>query len=40
MEEVEGEVSMVLDLENSDIMPQIARVNQVAVGTSGPVRAL
>lgn len=39
MEEVEGEVSMELDLENSDIVPQIARVNQVSVGTSGPVRA-
>ena len=38
MEEVEGEVSMVLDLESSDLVPWMVRVNQVLLGMSGPIR--
>lgn len=37
MEEVEGEVSMVLDLESPDLVPWTVRVNQVSV-RSDPIR--
>lgn len=38
MEELESEVSMVLDLESSDLVPWMVRVNKVLLGMTGPIR--